>query len=207
MLVSTLVDAANAPVSGAKVCLAQTTKCATSDASGTFQLNVPMNANIAVTIDAAAYAPILVPLTTAAQDIVGGELGMAPVATLTAWYSEAGGTYPSASASFFNVQSISSSTQMGAAGLTFATTPSATLGPVYFNASGAPTPSLTSTSAEGFSIGTFTTSATEVTVTFAPSTQGCAISQGFFGWPVVGSSAIRGPLLPGYMTELSVTCQ
>jgi hypothetical protein len=206
LLVGTLVTSSNAVVSGAKVCLAQTTRCSTTDSSGTYQLEVPANANVAVTVDAATYAPLLVPLTTAGQDIVGVELGMAPIATLTAWYSAAGGTYPS-SAAFFNVQALSSSTQIGEAGLSFATTPAATLGPVYLDATGTPTPSLTATSSAGFSIGAFTTPAADVTVTYAPATLTCAINQGFFGWPVAGSTAIRGPLLAGYMTELSVTCQ
>jgi hypothetical protein len=191
-------------LTGAQVCVAQTTNCSTTDSQGAFALHIPANAQVAITIQRSGYTNVLVPIITNTLDQTGWEIGTLAAATTTANYQTAGATYPDPSKSFLAAFASTANGQSGHANVTFQYAPAPTLGPTYTDATGAASANATSTSTWGEGIATFPSSVSQVVVTFQPSTLSCASN--FGGWPAMGANAVLVPLLPGFETHVGQAC-
>jgi hypothetical protein len=193
------------PLPGAKVCVAQTTNCSTTDSQGSFSLQIPANAQVAITIQCTGYTNVLVPIVTNNLDQTGWEIGTLNAAATTSNYQAAGATYPDPSTAFLAAYASTSSGQSGHAGVTFSYVPAPNHGPVYPNATGADDDAgATSTSTWGEGMVTFPASASQVVVTFEPTTLTC--TSNFGGWPSSGANSVLVPLLGGFETHVGQVC-
>ena len=193
-------------LSGAEVCIAQTTNCSTANSQGAFSLQVPANAQVAITIQRPGYTNVLVPIVTTDQNQIGWEIGTQNAAQTTANYAALGATYPDSATAFLAVFAASSTGQAGHAGVTYQFAPASSKGPEYADATGNvdADAGATETSTMGDGIATFTSAVQQVTITYLPDTLAC--TPDFGGWPAQGVNAVLVPLLAGFETHVGQGC-
>jgi hypothetical protein len=192
------------PLSGAQVCVAQTSNCSTTDGQGAFSLDIPANAQLAITIVRAGYTNVLVPIVTTTQDPDGWEIGTFLATETTANYANLGVTYPDSSTAFLAMFATTSNGQGGEAGVSFQLTPAASNGPFYIDATDDAGAAGTSTSTAGFAIAAYPSSVASTTIVYLPQTLSC--SSNFGGWPAQGVNAVLVPLLAGFETHVGQGC-
>jgi hypothetical protein len=193
-------------LSGAQVCVAQTTNCSTANSDGAFSLQVPADSQVAITIQRPGYTNILIPIVTTDQNQIGWEIGTLNAAQSTANYAALGATYPDSATAFLAVFAATSNGQAGYAGVTFQFTPFPAQGPGYLNAAGDvdADAGATETSTLGEGIAAFPPSVQEVTITYQPDTLAC--TPDFGGWPAQGVNEVLVPLLAGFETHVGQGC-
>jgi hypothetical protein len=205
----TLVQAGvGPPLSSVEVCVDQHPEitCTFSDSSGHFSIQVPGNAEVAITFSKAGFTGVVVPVVTSTADQTQWEIGIPPFAMTQGFYEGfSGAAYPAAATGFLQVEVDKANTnQVGLAGAVLTLSPSSGEGPIYADPSFMMAdPLLQATSGIGFA--RFANVAPGVVeVQIGPSTLSCASN--FGGWTAPDANAARVPIVAGFETHTGFAC-
>jgi hypothetical protein len=180
--------------------------CVLSDSQRHFSLDVPANAELAVTLTKAGFASVVVPFITSTENQTASGIGMPTIAATQAFYTGfSGATYADIAKGFVSIWlNKGTNPQAYLAGETAAITPSSGAGPIYVDATYTmPDTTLQATSSAGnVRFANVTPGIVEVQV--GPSKPTCLPN--FGGWSAPDASAVRAPILAGFEAHLGFAC-
>jgi len=210
----TVLEASNgAPIANAQLCILDhpEVKCALTDGSGAYSLDLPVLAtalDVAVNATAAGHLGFT-GLVEEPPATDGGVIWFATIwltsdASATDLFADAGLVYPDPGKAFV-LLSVFSSNGAAVVGETATLSPDTGAGPIYLDASGSPEPSLTSLTSDGYLLfGGLTPGKIEITLAGNPCTP---ISLSVDAWPDATPQTVAGETAPDSMTLMDVVCQ
>jgi len=204
-LVGSVVTRAGAPLAGADVCADGHPEipCLKSDAQGKFSLDVPAEADVAASVVKMGYVSVLFPIATGRSDVEGVVLSLPAAGERLAMYRRFGAKVPDATSGYLNAFVGTSTSPLGAPGVTVSIAPATGTGPFYLADDGSPAPGAKETSRSSVALFANLTPGT-VTVTFAGPGMRCAPT--FGGWKTAAPNAVRVPIAPGFETHVAEAC-
>jgi hypothetical protein len=204
-LVGSTVTRAGAPLAGADVCPDGHPEipCTKSDAQGKFSLDVPAEADVAASIVKMGYVSVLFPISTGKQDIDGIVVSLPAAGERLAMYSRFGAKVPDATTGYLNAFVGTSTSPLGAPGVSVSIEPASGRGPFYLADDGSPAVGAKETSRN--SVALFANLAPG-TVTVRMAAAGLRCSPTFGGWKTAAPNAVRVPIAPGFETHVAEAC-
>jgi hypothetical protein len=207
-IAGTVVPVPQGTLPGVSICLLDHPEvpCVTSDGQGKFSIDVPANAEVAITLSKAGFAGVLVPIATSDKDQLQWAIGLQQEPDVKGFYDASpGATYPDANHGFLAVFAHpSANPQAGLPGMTASITPVSGTGPFYASPNfKLPDPMLTSTSTSGI-VRFADVAPGMLEITAGPATLVC--TSNFGGWPSPKANTLRAPIAPGFETHVGVEC-
>ncbi len=173
--------------------------------NGTFTIQVPASAEIALTLARPDSTSVLFPFKTGVEDISGWGIGIPAADVTTQFYSTAGQPFPNSTFGFIEVFATQGNSQEGEAGVVVSLDFGEGVGPLY-GAPGNATSDATLTATSSAGTARFAKVPEGVTVRVSPvDGPPCALS--FGGWPNDDAASARVPIASGFETHLSFSCQ
>ncbi|MGB8332367.1 MAG: hypothetical protein WCE62_19745 [Polyangiales bacterium] len=192
------------PFEGAEVCVADTSNCATSDADGIVQLEIPANAELELLVTAEGYTPTLTPQTTSDQDITTQLTPLLSDQTATLLAGVLNTPYPLGDNGLAAISVLTApvtASNNGIAGVTLTPDPGATV--FYLDENEFPTRDLSATTAPSGAGGLIEVAPGTWELDLGGTASNCVIVA---GWPGSTDSSVRLPVRAGFVTQGFVTC-
>jgi hypothetical protein len=190
-------------VSGAEVCVADTSNCGTTDADGLVELTLPANSEVTLTVTADGYSPVVSPQLT--TDVDSAEIRTAllteSVASLLA--GVLGTPYPFEGVGAIAISVLTppiTANDNGIPGVTCVLDNEATY---YLDENGFPSFDLTATARPDGVCGYVEMAPGEYEVSLGGTASNCVPVS---AWPGSGADSIRVPVRAGSFTQAFVVC-
>lgn len=190
------------PLSGASVCIKDSTQCATTDSDGDASLPIPAHGQVAITFVAPGFRSVLVPLTTAGNK-PHLNVTMNTVESVSARFARVGLTVPDAATGVLTVKTWSLEEKgKPLEGVAVSVVP-----PTSEAMYSAPDGALTHDRKDTSSLGSATFAGLQpgtVEVVAGPADVICVPSA--WAWPSANPSSLAAPIAAGFTTEVSMQC-
>jgi hypothetical protein len=194
------------PIASASVCVPDHPEiaCVTTAADGTFNLTLPVNQELALTLRASGMASAVVGIRSGLRESRKLVFSLDKIESTKARYEAIGAKYPDEGTGFIVARTeVQNDSDLGVDGAVLSIQPKSGTGPLYFDANSNPSPMRTSTST--WSVAAFA-NVTPGTVELAlePSNVTCVPSAS--GWAAQVTNRVRVPVLAGYETHVRLHC-
>jgi hypothetical protein len=208
MFSGTMVQNGSVGVPGASVCVYQHPDlgCVTTDSKGKFAIGIPMNANTGIQVTKSGLASVLFAIQTAAMDMSGSVLNMPTTTATQSFYASGSTPYPNPGKGYLAVYfQPGNDFSKGAPGAVATLVPAEGTGPLYADSTSASADStLTATSTSGLvRFGALPPGVVEIDASCASP---MVAVLAFMGWQGPDTSKATVPIVDGYETRLSFSC-
>jgi len=190
-------------VSGAEVCVADTSNCGTTDANGLVELTLPANSEVTLTVVADGYGPVVSPQLT--TDVDSTEIRTALLTeSVTALLAGVLGTpYPFEGVGAIAVSVLTAPITAVDNGIPGVTCVLGTEPTYYLDENGFPSFDLTATTRPDGVCGYVEMAPGEYEISLGGTASNCAPVS---AWPGSGADSIRLPVRAGSFTQAFVVC-
>lgn len=190
-------------VSGAEVCVADTSNCGTTDANGLVELTLPANSEVTLTVTADGYSPVLSPQLTPDVDSTEIRTALLTESVTMLLAGVLGTPYPFEDVGAIAISALTApitASDNGIPGVTCVLGNEATY---YLDENGFPSFDLTATTRPDGVCGYVEMAPGEYEISLGGTASNCAPIS---AWPGSGPDSIRLPVRAGFFTQAFVAC-